>query len=281
MPDESDRTRKDAEDKAREMEEMLENRAKMDAAFQDKFTKVITVMFTDLKGSTALADKQGDIVSRLLVKHYQDIIIPAIREHHGVFVKSIGDGTLSYFDNAQDALRAAVRLQRGIDAYILEHKPKTPILARAGMHTGRCIVEKSDIFGDVVNTASRFEGAADPGGIAMSEDTLNALADRNETYIKYVKTATLKGKAEPFKVYKAFWNPDEAATVQLRDTAGPGPAAEGRKSSPSRKLIIAAVIGVLLLLALLGGGRLMGLLQPSNEKRSIQDVTPAPLPPAR
>ncbi|MDH4164275.1 MAG: adenylate/guanylate cyclase domain-containing protein [Nitrospirota bacterium] len=281
MSDDMEREQKSAEDKAREMEEMLESRAKMDAAFQDKFTKVITVMFTDLKGSTALADKQGDIVSRLLVKHYQDIIIPAIKEHHGIFVKSIGDGTLSYFDNAQDALRAAVQLQRGIDAYILEHKQKTPILARAGMHTGRCIVEKSDIFGDVVNTASRFEGAADPGGIALSEDTLNALSNRNETYIKYVKTTTLKGKAEPFKVYKAFWNPDEAATVQLKDKTDSGPAAEKQKAASSRKLVIAVVIGILLLLALLAGGKLMNILQPSEEKRTIEDVSPAARQPAR
>ena len=216
MSDESEKKTTEAEDKAQELEQMLESREKIDAMFQNKFTRVITVMFTDLKGSTALADKEGDIASRLLVKHYQDIIVPAIKEHGGVFVKSIGDGTLSYFETAQEALRAAVQLQRGVDAFIMEHKPQTPILVRAGLHTGRCIVEKSDIFGDVVNTASRFESTADPGGIAMSEDTLNALTDRSETYIKYSKTTTLKGKPEPFKVYKAFWNPDEAATEQQK-----------------------------------------------------------------
>lgn len=274
MPEDIERKKHEEQDKEAEMEQMLESREKLDALFQNKFTKVITVLFTDLKGSTALADKQGDIVSRLLVKHYQDIIIPAIKEHHGVFVKSIGDGTLSYFDHAQDALRAAVQLQRGIDAYILEHKQKTPILARAGMHTGRCIVEKNDIFGDVVNTASRFEGAADPGGIALSEDTLNALTDKNEIYIKYVKTTTLKGKAEPFKVYKAFWNPDEAATVRLQDTAAPGPtAADELRPSSGRKLLVAVIVVALLLLLLLGGSKLMKLLQPAAEKRSINDVT--------
>ncbi len=274
MSEELDKETPDSEDKAREMERMLESREKLDAMFQDKFTKVITVMFTDLKGSTALADKQGDIVSRLLVKHYQDIIVPAIREHHGVFVKSIGDGTLSYFENAQDALRAAVQLQRGIDAYILENKPKTPILARAGMHTGRCIVEKNDIFGDVVNTASRFESTADPGGIALSEDTLQALVDRSETYIRYAKTTTLKGKAEPFKVYKAFWNPDEAATEQLRDKVLSAPAAPAEQGPASgKKLVIAAVAIGLLLLLLLGGSGLMKLMRPAAEKRTVQDVS--------
>jgi len=273
MSDSAERDNLSAEDKARELEQMLESREKIDAMFQDKFTKVITVMFTDLKGSTALADKQGDIVSRLLVKHYQDIIIPAIKQHHGVFIKSIGDGTLSYFENAQDALRAAAQLQRGIDEYIMANSPKTPILARAGMHTGRCIIEKNDIFGDVVNTASRFESTADPGGIALSEDTYHALSDPAEIYCKYVKTATLKGKETPFKVYKAFWNPEEAATERLRDTGAAAAPALEKQASPARKIIFAAAIVLLLMMLILGGGKLMSLLHSSDGKRSIQEVT--------
>lgn len=273
MSENRDRENAECEDRGSEMESMLESREKIDALFQNKFTKIITVMFTDLKGSTALADKQGDIVSRLLVKHYQDIIIPAIKEHHGVFIKSIGDGTLSYFENAQDALRAAAQLQRGIDEYILANNPKTPILARAGLHTGRCIIEKNDIFGDVVNTASRFESTADPGGIALSECTYQALSDPAEIYCKYVKTTTLKGKEVPFKVYKAFWNPDEVAKEQLRDTSqDPGLIAK-RPESSSRKLIVAAVVVLFLLLLILGGGKVMNLFRSSDGKRSIQEVS--------
>ncbi|HYR05477.1 MAG TPA: protein kinase, partial [Gallionella sp.] len=138
---------------ADDFEKMLEEREKLDSMLVDKFTKVITVVFTDLKGSTTIAETEGDLVSRMLVKHQNDIIMPAIKDNNGIFIKSIGDGTLSYFEKAQDAVRAAVRIQKGMDDLNMSKKFRTPVLMRIGMHTGKCIVEKSDIAGDVVNTA--------------------------------------------------------------------------------------------------------------------------------
>ena len=285
MPNENEHIKDDRKnDNAGEqdMERLLESREKIDALFHDKFTKVITVMFTDLKGSTALADKQGDIVSRLLVKHYHDIIVPAITRNNGIFIKSIGDGTLSYFEHAQDALRAGAQLQKGIDEYITGGKTKTPILARVGMHTGRCIIEKSDIFGDVVNTASRFESTADAGGIALSEDTYNALSDKDEIICKYVKTTTLKGKQDQFKVFKAFWNPDEARTELVQDTSTTLPGAAREKQPPSTgKIIMAAVIVGILLALILGGSGLMNMFRSAGDKRTVQHGTDSPAPPVR
>ncbi len=262
-----------------DVDQLLASRQKLDAMFQEKFTKVITVMFTDLKGSTALADKQGDIVSRMLVKQYLDFIIPAIKKNNGTLIKTIGDGTLSWFENAQDAVRAASQLQKDIDGYILANKPKTPILARAGLHTGRVIMEKNDIFGDVVNTASRFESNADPGGIAISEETYNALADKSEIYCKYIKTIKLKGKEEPFKIYKAFWNPSEAEAEIKKGAAAAMPVQEAAPGVPVKKLIILASVILLLLIWLLAGSKITSMLFPSDEKRSIQETTDVSAPP--
>ncbi len=265
-----------------DVDQLLASRQKLDALFQEKFTKVITVMFTDLKGSTALADKQGDIVSRMLVKQYLDFIIPAIKNNHGTLIKTIGDGTLSWFEKAQDAVRAAAQLQKDIDGYIIANKPKTPILARAGLHTGRVIMEKNDIFGDVVNTASRFESNADPGGIAISEETYNALSDKSEIYCKYIKTIKLKGKEEPFKIYKAFWNPKEAEVEIKKAAAAASPQAqEAAPGVPVKKLVIIASIVLLLLVLLIAGSKIKSLLFPSDDRRSVQESTEAPAPAAR
>jgi adenylate cyclase len=256
-----------------DMDQLLEQRKNLDTLFQDKFTKVITVMFTDLKGSTSFADKQGDIASRLLVKHYLDIILPAIKTNNGVFIKSIGDGTLSHFDTAQDGLRAAAQIQRGIDSYIMREKPKTPILARIGLHTGRCIMEKNDIFGDVVNTASRFESIADGGAIFISEETYNALSDKSEIYCKFVKTTTLKGKQDVFKVYKAYWNPGEMEAEPGKSGSAAAPAPVAPPSVPLKKIIIFLAIALLLLFMLVEGSAIKRMLFPSSEKRSIQEST--------
>lgn len=205
-----------------DVDKILEERERLDKLFKEKFTRVITVMFTDLKGSTSIAETQGDFASRSLIKQHNDILFPLLKKHNGTLVKTMGDGTMSYFTNPQDALRVAVEIQKGIDAFNLEKKISIPILMRIGIHTGRGIVEQNDIFGDVVNVASRFEGQASPGEICISEETYNALSDKSEIYCRFVKETTLKGKKEPVKLYKAFWNPKE---IEL-DISGKKPVQE-------------------------------------------------------
>jgi adenylate cyclase len=250
-----------------DLEKYLEQREKMESLFAEKFTRTLTVVFTDLKGSTAIAETEGDLVSRTLIKHHNEIVFPAIKDNNGVFIKSIGDGTLSYFEQAQDAVRAAVRIQQGMDALNMSKKFKTPVLMRIGMHTGRCVVEKDDISGDVVNTASRFESVARPAEIYLSEETYNALSDKSEIYCRFAEQVMLKGKKEPYNAYKAFWNPQEIE-LDKHDRATPAPAAPVQ-SSPSTKLIwIGTAVAVLLIVAFIGS-RFFGSSQTSEDKRSI------------
>lgn len=259
-----------------DMETYLAERAKLDSMFDEKFHKFITVMFTDLKGSTTIAEKEGDIVSRMLIKAQSDILLPAIKENNGVYVKSIGDGSLSYFENALDAVRAAARIQKEMDAMNMSKKFKFPVLMRIGMHSGKCVVEANDIYGDVVNTASRFESSADPGGILMSEDTYNALSDKAEIYCRFVKQVTLKGKQEPYNAYKAFWNPQEIELDIKGKEALPRQEANVPIRSSGMKLVWGALILTLLVLMLAMGAKFFGGAQQTESRRSISDsVNPA------
>lgn len=261
-----------------ELERILAERARLDSAIQNQFTRQVTIMFTDLKGSTAIAETEGDIVSRMLIKQETEIIKPAIASNNGVFVKSIGDGTLSYFENALDALRAAAHIQKGMDELNMSKKFKFPVLMRIGMHTGSCVVEKNDVYGDVVNTASRFESAADPGGILMSEDTYNALSDKAEIYCRFVKQVVLKGKKEPFNAYKAFWNPREIEADQHGLNTEQAPPVR----SSGMKLVWGGLILLGLVLALTLGSKYLGSAQKTEAKRSITDtVAPQTLPDSR
>jgi serine/threonine-protein kinase len=254
-----------------DMEKYLAERAKLDSMFDEKFHKFITVMFTDLKGSTSIAEKEGDIVSRMLIKSQSDILHPAIKENNGVYVKSIGDGSLSYFENALDAVRAAARIQKEMDALNMSKKFKFPVLMRIGMHSGKCVVEANDIYGDVVNTASRFESSADPGGILMSEDTYNALSDKAEIYCRFVKQVALKGKQEPYNAYKAFWNPQEIELDKQGKETLPRQEANVPVRSSGMKLILGAAILIGIVLALTLGSKFFGSAQQTESRRSISD----------
>jgi adenylate cyclase len=259
-----------------DIEKYLGERAKLDSLFEEKFTKFITVMFTDLKGSTAIAESEGDLVSRMLIKSQSDILLPAIKENNGIFIKSIGDGSLSYFESALDAVRAAARIQKGMDALNMSKKFKFPVLMRIGMHSGKCVVEENDVYGDVVNTASRFESAADGGSILMSEDTFNALSDKSEIYCRFIKQVTLKGKKEPYNAYKAFWNPQEVELDKQSKAALPQHVSDVPVNTSGMKLVGIAIILIGLVLLLTLGSKFFGSSQPDESKRSISDsVSPA------
>ena len=224
---------------------LLEQKARLDQLAKDKFRRLLTVMFTDLKGSTALAEPEGDIASRIMTKRHLDLVAEAIRENQGTLVKTIGDGTLSHFTDAQSALRAAVRLQRGVDEFNLTRKAAAPLLVRVGMHTGGCILEKNDIVGDIVDMASRFESSANAGEILISEDTYRALTDKSEIYCRFHKQVMLKGKSEPFNAYKAFWDPKEVE----HDKAGPAVDSAPKARPPLWKLALMIGVPVLVVLA--------------------------------
>lgn len=194
------------------LDQLLEQRERIEAMIKNKYTRVITIMFTDLKGSTRLAESQGDVATRLLIKRHNDIVFPAIAGQRGVLVKTMGDGTLSYFEDAADAVRAAMQAQRGLLEYNRGRPDGVPLLMRVGINTGSGIVEKNDLFGDAVNVASRFETLAEPGEILISESTCEALgARRDEFSVRLKMTTGLKEKSGLFKAFKVCLSPEEFA----------------------------------------------------------------------
>jgi class 3 adenylate cyclase len=249
-----------------EIEAYLENRAKQDALFQEKFTKTLTILFTDLKDSTSMTETEGDLAMRQIIKQHNDILFPIIKARNGVLVKTIGDGTLSYFENAQDCLRAAVDIQKGIDLSNLQKKTKAPILVRIGFHTGKCILEKNDVYGDVVNTAARVQSAAHPGDIYLSEAAFHALSDKSEVYCRFVEKATLKGKKETVDLYKAFWNPNEVE----KDLVGKEAVPQGKPMSVPLKLALIVIVPLMAVLLLVWFSGLFGGSESGADKRSIK-----------
>ena len=216
----------DFESGSMDLEKLLEQKELLEGMIKDKFTRKVSVMFTDLSGSTALAEREGDMATRAMIRDHNKIVFPAIEKNGGVYVKGMGDGTLSYFDDTQGALRAGVEIQKGFKEYNLRKSMKSAVLIRVGIHTGEAIIEKHDIFGDVVNTASRFESSANPSEIYISEATFEALSDKNEIPCRAVGDLTLKGKSEPFKCYKAYWDPAEIETDELKRAAEEAKKAE-------------------------------------------------------
>ncbi len=128
---------------------------------------LVTVLFTDIEGSTALTERLGDAEAREVLRSCERIVRDALREHGGQEIKAMGDGFMACFPLASGALQCAIGMQRAFAARGEEH-PETPLRLRVGMNAGEPIAEDEDLFGTAVNLAARIARQAQGGEILAS-----------------------------------------------------------------------------------------------------------------
>jgi class 3 adenylate cyclase len=129
----------------------------------------LTVLFTDLRGSTQLYREIGDAPAFGCVMNHFDVLREAIAEEDGALVKTIGDAVMAVFRRSAGALRAIMKAQQ-----VLASPPAgmRPLLLKVGIHTGPCIAVtlngRLDYFGCTVNMAARLEGLSSGGDVVIS-----------------------------------------------------------------------------------------------------------------
>lgn len=164
----------------------------------------ITIMFTDLKGSTALYERIGDPKAYALVRQHFAILGKAVREHDGAIVKTIGDAIMAVYVNPADGLRCALQIQDDIERFNHD-SGKEPVIIKLGLHLGRCISvtlnNRLDYYGSAANKAARLEGQSTGGDIVLSPEFA---ADREVARLladtpAREESAELKGFPEPIR----------------------------------------------------------------------------------
>ena len=139
---------------------ILAERDKIDKILKSKFSKKVSIMFTDIKGSTAMYEASGDIDGRMMVHRHNEIVMPILEEYSGELLKTIGDATMTVFNDPLHAVQAASSIQQALKEYNSDRQEREQIHVRIGINYGSVIVDKGDVFGDVVNVASRVESLA-------------------------------------------------------------------------------------------------------------------------
>jgi class 3 adenylate cyclase len=135
----------------------------------------VTILFTDIEGSTALAQRLGDKAYHALLAEHNRILREQVAGHGGHEVKCMGDGFMVAFASAARALSCAVDIQKAFAAYNAERASaraepvEAPINVRIGLNTGESIEEAGDYFGTAVTLAARIAARAQGGQILVSE----------------------------------------------------------------------------------------------------------------
>tara|TARA_Y100000590_G_C15737295_1_gene1019019 strand:+ start:1221 stop:4349 length:3129 start_codon:yes stop_codon:yes gene_type:complete len=153
--------------------------------------KLATIMFTDLVDFTGLMSRDETNALQML-NHKIAIVKKNINKFDGKFVKDIGDGTLSYFYSASEAVECAIQIQSIL---------KDEIKVRIGLHMGEVIHKDNDILGDTVNVASRIEKISCPGGICISSNIYDQLRNKNKFNFKHLGLHSFKGVGRLLDVY--------------------------------------------------------------------------------
>ncbi len=182
--------------------------------------KVVTALFADLVGSTALAEQLDPEEVKLIVGEAVARIVHAVEDYGGTVKDLAGDGVLALFgapaaheDDPERAIRAGLRIAQEIAAYgyeVAQAWGTDGLAVRVGVNTGPVVLGalgagarvEYAAFGDTVNTAARLQGSADPGGVLVGAETRRLVGPAFEW--GEAQRLDLKGKADPVAAFAAM-----------------------------------------------------------------------------
>ena len=156
--------------------------------------QLAAILFADIVGYTAMMQENEELAVEK-VNRFREVVELVAEELNGKIIQYYGDGSLLLFQSSTDAAEFAKLLQE--DLY---NEPQVPV--RIGIHMGDVLVHAGNIFGDVVNIASRIQSLAPAGGIYISEVVYRNIANKKELECAFVKEEKLKNVKDPVRIYQ-------------------------------------------------------------------------------
>ncbi len=200
-----------------------------DVKLGDYIEKNVTVLFSDIRDYTTLAETMTPEQNFKFVNAYVGRMGPIIKENEGFVNQYLGDGIMALFPRkSENALDAAIEMQRTLELYNkrrVKEKGYIPISVGMGLHSGELIMgiigdaQRNDpaVIADTVNSASRVEGMTKHFGvnIIISEDTLNSMSDSSGFNFRYLGMVRVKGKKRAIGIYECI-DGDSVKSITLK-----------------------------------------------------------------
>jgi class 3 adenylate cyclase len=163
---------------------------------------LVTILFTDVEGSTALTQRLGDAKAREVLREHERTVREALKSHGGSEVKTMGDGFMASFSSATRALECAIAMQRAFAQH--NQSAEEPTRVRIGLNAGEPIAEEEDLFGTAVNLAARIAAQA-AGGEILVANVVRELAAGKGFLFADRGDVGLRGFEEPVRLHEVRW----------------------------------------------------------------------------
>jgi class 3 adenylate cyclase len=183
-----------------------EGRSERQMAKPSAASSLVTILFTDMEGSTSLTQRLGDAKAQEVLRTHNRIVRDALKAHSGSEVKALGDGFMASFSSATRALECAIATQQAFAAHnVAQAEPvEAPIRVRIGLNAGEPIAEAEDLFGTAVNLAARIAAQAAGGEILVANVVRELAAGKGFLFADRGEVA-LRGFEDPVRLFEVRW----------------------------------------------------------------------------
>lgn len=175
---------------------------------------VVTLLFTDLVGSTQILQEVGDDEAERLRRLHFGLLRDVASTFSGLEVKNLGDGLMVAFPSAVNAVACAIGIQQAVHRHNARHGDNR-LQVRVGLNVGEPIRDEDDYFGTSVVVAKRLCDQADGGQILASELLRALVGSRGSFAFRSCGPLALKGIAEPLAACEIVWEPAEERQIPL------------------------------------------------------------------
>lgn len=177
------------------VDRLLKARAALDEELRRHKTP-LTILFTDLVGSTAYFDRYGDTAGLGMLHRHAEQATSTFREFQGTVIKTIGDAVMAEFPEPSLAVRAAAELQRRLLLLNQKLPERERLQLRIGINHGPAFRHGNDVYGDAVNLAARITKRCGPAQILISRSAFEAISPDPDLNCLWMGQVTIEGKAE-------------------------------------------------------------------------------------
>ena len=192
------------------MTEVIRLQTMLSTALVRRFERAVTLVFSDVVGSTSFFSRFGDNAGRQLLQRHLDLLQQSIGAAGGRIVDTAGDGAFLCFPSADDAMTAILDLLGQVSIENTRRARVQPLEIRVGIHHGLALTDGTQVSGDAVNFCARLTESAEAGEIRLSKEAFLALTKTSHR---------LKCRTLPPTVLEGIDRPADLMVVDWRDRA--------------------------------------------------------------